>query len=123
MGYYSDVTIRCRESAYDKFKSLWQNIEGFPEPTNIRRIDDDFYIQWLNVKWNNYYLDFNLSPENYVDNTCDSLDEIDTKTDPASSYCMCIIGEELEDITIRQNDCDYNINLVREVVIPPKFTT
>lgn len=118
MGYITDVTIRCREDAYSRFKAVWQQEKRFPRPTDLRQVDNDYYIQWAEVKWSNCYLDFNTSPGELIDTVCDSLDEIDTEKNPAASYCMCIIGEELENIEIRQNDYDYGLELVREAVIP-----
>lgn len=58
MGYYSEVTIRCEEKAFEMFKEAWKKTEMIPD--KVLKTNDgteDYIIQWQRVKWDTYYLD------------------------------------------------------------------
>ena len=55
MGYYSDVTIRCEEKAYEMFEEAWKKVNF--KPCSVYEANENgnhtYILQWIGVKW--YY--------------------------------------------------------------------
>ena len=55
MGYYSDVTIRCEEKAYEMFEEAWKKVDF--KPCKVYETNESnnhtYVLQWIGVKW--YY--------------------------------------------------------------------
>lgn len=55
MGYYSDVTIRCEEKAYEMFEEAWKKVDF--KPYSVYEANENgnhtYVLQWIGVKW--YY--------------------------------------------------------------------
>lgn len=122
MGYYCNVTINCGEELYNRLKELWID-KDFPKPDTILRADDDFYIQWFDVKWYSDFLADDRSPDTVISEVLDDLDYVDVEKSPGLGYGICVIGEDLADIEFRQNDYDRRIDVIREALIPQNGET
>lgn len=116
MGYYCDVTLRCRKGVFERLQQIWKTTD-FPEPSELTKLDGDYYIQWLFVKWSQDLLPGDKSPEDILD---EILSECPSHlAEPSDlSYSFCVIGEDIADIEYTSNTDSYSLDIVREVSIP-----
>lgn len=84
MGYYSDVSIICKEKAFENFKKAWEEVDFRPD--RILKNDDAYFLIWEWVKWCDYY------PE--VQKIIEVMDKLDEQMDDEYGYSMIEIGED-----------------------------
>lgn len=116
MGYYYDVTLRCRSGVFEELKRLWKTT-AFPKPDEITKSGEDYYIQWFSVKWSQHSLPRDKSPNDILS---DVLHKLSTPlAEPSySSYALCTIGEDISDIRCVSNTDCYDLDIIRDVSIP-----
>lgn len=117
MGYYSEVTIRCEEKAFEMFKEAWKKAEMTPD--KVLKTNDgteDYIIQWQRVKWNTYYLD--VAAINDVIKKLNELQDPSDTKDEGLGYKFMRVGENLGDIETEQNDWEIELYVIQCADIP-----
>lgn len=117
MGYYSEVTIRCEEKAFEMFKEAWKKAEMTPD--KVLKINDntgDYIIQWQRVKWDTYYLD--VAAINDVIKKLNELQDPSDTKDEGLGYKFMRVGEKLGDIETDQNDWEIELYVIQCADIP-----
>lgn len=117
MGYYSEVTIRCEEKAFEMFKEAWKKAEMTPD--KVLKINDgteDYIIQWQRVKWDTYYLD--VAAINDVIKKLNELQDPSDTKDEGLGYKFMRVGENLGDIETEQNDWEIELYVIQCADIP-----
>lgn len=116
MGYYCDVTLRCRKGVFERLQHIWKTTD-FPKPSELTKLDGDYYIQWFSIKWRQYFLPNGKSPEDILNKTLSECSQY--LAEPSDlSYSFCVIGEDIADIEYTSNTDSYSLDIVREVSIP-----
>lgn len=117
MGYYSEVTIRCEEKAFEMFKEAWKKAEMTPD--KVLKTNDgteDYIIQWQRVKWDTYYLD--VAAINDVIKKLNELQDPSDTKDEGLGYKFMRVGENLGDIETDQNDWEIKLYVIQCADIP-----
>jgi hypothetical protein len=117
MGYYSEVTIRCEEKAFEMFKEAWKKAEMTPD--KVLKTNDgteDYIIQWQRVKWDTYYLD--VAAINDVIKKLNELQDPSDTKDEGLGYKFMRVGENLGDIETEQNDWEIELYVIQCADIP-----
>lgn len=117
MGYYSEVTIRCEEKAFEMFKEAWKKAEMTPD--KVLKTNDgteDYIIQWQRVKWDTYYLD--VAAINDVIKKLNELQDPSDAKDEGLGYKFMRVGENLGDIETDQNDWEIELYVIQCADIP-----
>jgi hypothetical protein len=117
MGYYSEVTIRCEEKAFEMFKEAWKKAEMTPD--KVLKTNDgteDYIIQWQRVKWDTYYLD--VAAINDVIKKLNELQDPSDTKDEGLGYKFMRVGENLGDIETDQNDWEIELYVIQCADIP-----
>lgn len=117
MGYYCDITVRCREGIYQELKALWGQ-DNFPKPSELIRSEEEYIIQWFSCKWSSAFLSGEKSPEEVITALLKKYDESYIVDHPEYKFGYCVIGEELSDITCISNSPDMFLDVSRDVVLP-----
>lgn len=117
MGYYSEVTIRCEEKAFEMFKEAWKKADITPDKV-LKTNDDtgDYIIQWGTVKWDTYYLDV-AAINNVIKKLNELQDPSDTKNE-GLGYKFLRIGENIGDVETDQNDWEIELYAIQRADIP-----
>lgn len=84
MGYRSDVSIICKEKAFENFKKAWEEVDFRPD--RILKNDDAYFLIWEWVEWYEDYPD--------VDKIIEVMNDLDEQTDDEYGYSMIEIGED-----------------------------
>lgn len=116
MGYYYDVTLRCRKDIFEELQQLWKTTT-FTKPSEVLKCDEDYYIQWLSVKWSQHFLPNDKSPGDILDGVL-SKHPADLAEPSDSSYALCTIGEDISDIRCVSNTDCYDLDIIRDVSVP-----
>lgn len=117
MSYYSEVTIRCEEKAFEMFKEAWQKAEMAPDKV-LKTNDEtgDYIIQWEMVKWDTDYPEVAA-----INNVIKKLNELQDSSDPKDEglgYKFLKIGENIGDIETDQNDWEIELYVIQCADIP-----
>lgn len=117
MSYYSEVTIRCEEKAFEMFKEAWQKAEMAPDKV-LKTNDEtgDYIIQWEMVKWDTDYPEVAA-----INNVIKKLNELQDPSDPKDEglgYKFLKIGENIGDIETDQNDWEIELYVIQCADIP-----
>lgn len=117
MGYYSEVTIRCEEKAFEMFKEAWKKADITPDKV-LKTNDDtgDYIIQWGTVKWDTYCLDV-AAINNVIKKLNELQDPSDTKNE-GLGYKFLRIGENIGDVETDQNDWEIELYAIQRADIP-----
>lgn len=117
MGYYSDVTIRCEEKAFEMFKEAWKKAEMTPD--KVLKTNDgtgDYIIQWNMVRWDTDYPE--VAAINDVIKKLNELQDPSDTKDEGLGYKFMRIGENLGDIETDQNDWEIELYVIQCADIP-----
>ena len=117
MGYYSDVTIRCEEKAFEMFKEAWKKAEMTPD--QVLKTNDgtgDYIIQWNMVRWDTDYPE--VAAINDVIKKLNELQDPSDTKDEGLGYKFMRIGENLGDIETDQNDWEIELYVIQCADIP-----
>lgn len=117
MGYYSEVTIRCEEKAFEMFKEAWKKAEMTPD--KVLKTNDntgDYIIQWNIVRWDTDYPEV-AAIKDVIKKLNELQDPSDTK-DEGLGYKFMRIGENLGDIETDQNDWEIDLYVIQYADIP-----
>lgn len=117
MGYYSEVTIRCEEKAFEMFKEAWQKAEMTPD--KVLKTNDgtgDYIIQWNMVRWDTDYPE--VAAINDVIKKLNELQDPSDAKDEGLGYKFMRVGENLGDIETDQNDGEIELYVIQCADIP-----
>lgn len=117
MAYYSEVTIRCEEKAFEMFKEAWKKAEMTPD--KVLKTNDgtgDYIIQWDMVRWDTDYPEV-AAINNVIKKLNELQDPSDTK-DEGLGYKFLRIGENIGDIETNQNDWEIELYVIQCADIP-----
>lgn len=117
MGYYSDVTIRCEEKAFEMFKEAWKKAEMTPD--KVLKTNDgtgDYIIQWNMVRWDTDYPE--VAAINDVIKKLNELQDPSDTKDEGLGYKFMRVGENLGDIETDQNDWEIELYVIQCADIP-----
>lgn len=69
MESYSEVTIKCKENAYNMFKNIFINKELHVFPDGIYKDNDQYVLCWHCIKWDPAYIGVRalINVMNYLD--------------------------------------------------------
>ena len=114
MGYRSEVAIKCEEKAYKMLKETYRKVDFTPD--KIFKDGDEYILYYDCIKWDEIYEDVSA-----IIKTLDRLDELQDPNDYETTgygYKFVRIGEDNDDIEIRQNDWNIELYIVRKIDIP-----
>ena len=114
MGYGSEVAIKCEEKAYKMLKETCYKADIMPD--KIFKDGDEYILYYDWIKW-----DENYEEVSAIIKTLDKLDELQDPNDYETTgygYKFVRIGEDNDDIEIRQNDWNIELYIVRKINIP-----
>lgn len=117
MGYYSEVTIRCEEKAFEMFKEAWKKAEMTPD--KVLKTNDgteDYIIQWNMVRWDTDYPE--VAAINDVIKKLNELQDPSDTKDEGLGYKFMRIGENLGDVETDQNDWEIELYVIQCADIP-----
>lgn len=117
MGYYSEVTIRCEEKAFEMFKKAWQKAEMTLD--KVLKTNDntgDYIIQWEMVRWDTDYPE--VAAINDVIKKLNELQDPSDTKDEGLGYKFMRVGENLGDIETDQNDWEIELYVIQCADIP-----
>lgn len=117
MGYYSEVTIRCEEKAFEMFKEAWKKAEMTPD--KVLKTNDgtgDYIIQWDMVRWDTDYPE--VAAINDVIKKLNELQDPSDTKDEGLGYKFMRVGENLGDIETDQNDWEIELYVIQCADIP-----
>lgn len=117
MGYYSEVTIRCEEKAFEMFKEAWKKAEMTPD--KVLKTNDgtgDYIIQWNMVRWDTDYPE--VAAINDVIKKLNELQDPSDTKDEGLGYKFMRVGENLGDIETDQNDWEIELYVIQCADIP-----
>lgn len=117
MGYYSEVTIRCEEKAFEMFKEAWEKTEMIPD--KVLKTNDntgDYIIQWEMVRWDTDYPE--VAAINDVIKKLNELQDPSDTKDEGLGYKFMRVGENLGDIETDQNDWEIELYVIQCADIP-----
>lgn len=117
MRYYSEVTIRCEEKAFEMFKEAWKKAEMTPD--KVLKTNDgtgDYIIQWDMVRWDTDYPEV-AAINNVIKKLNELQDPSDTK-DEGLGYKLLRIGENIGDVETDQNDWEIELYAIQRADIP-----
>lgn len=117
MGYYSEVTIRCEEKAFEMFKEAWKKAEMTPD--KVLKTNDnngDYIIQWEMVRWDTDYPE--VAAINDVIKKLNELQDPSDTKDEGLGYKFMRVGENLGDIETDQNDWEIELYVIQCADIP-----
>lgn len=117
MGYYSEVTIRCEEKAFEMFKEAWKKAEMTPD--KVLKTNDstgDYIIQWNMVRWDTDYPE--VAAINDVIKKLNELQDPSDTKDEGLGYKFMRVGENLGDIETEQNDWEIELYVIQCADIP-----
>lgn len=117
MAYYSEVTIRCEEKAFEMFKEAWKKAEMTPD--KVLKTNDgtgDYIIQWDMVRWDTDYPE--VAAINDVIKKLNELQDPSDTKDEGLGYKFMRVGENLGDIETDQNDWEIELYAIQCADIP-----
>lgn len=117
MGYYSEVTIRCEEKAFEMFKEAWRKAEMTPD--KVLKTNDgtgNYIIQWDMVRWDTDYPE--VAAINDVIKKLNELQDPSDTKDEGLGYKFMRVGENLGDIETEQNDWEIELYVIQCADIP-----
>lgn len=117
MAYYSEVTIRCEEKAFEMFKEAWKKAEMTPD--KVLKTNDgtgDYIIQWDMVRWGTDYPE--VAAINDVIKKLNELQDPSDTKDEGLGYKFMRVGENLGDIETEQNDWEIELYVIQCADIP-----
>lgn len=117
MGYYSEVTIRCEEKAFEMFKEAWKKAAMTPD--KVLKTNDgtgDYIIQWDMVRWDTDYPE--VAAINDVIKKLNELQDPSDTKDEELGYKFMRVGENLGDIETEQNDGEIELYVIQCADIP-----
>lgn len=117
MEYYSEVTIRCEEKAFEMFKEAWKKTEMIPD--KVLKTNDntgDYIIQWEMVRWDTDYPE--VAAINDVIKKLNELQDPSDTKDEGLGYKFMRVGENLGDIETDQNDWEIELYVIQCADIP-----
>lgn len=117
MAYYSEVTIRCEEKAFEMFKEAWKKAEMTPD--KVLKTNDgtgDYIIQWDMVRWDTDYPE--VAAINDVIKKLNELQDPSDTKDEGLGYKFMRVGENLGDIETDQNDWEIELYVIQCADIP-----
>lgn len=117
MAYYSEVTIRCEEKAFEMFKEAWKKAEMTPD--KVLKTNDgtgDYIIQWDMVRWDTDYPE--VAAINDVIKKLNELQDLSDTKDEGLGYKFMRVGENLGDIETEQNDWEIELYVIQCADIP-----
>lgn len=117
MAYYSEVTIRCEEKAFEMFKEAWKKAEMTPD--KVLKTNDgtgDYIIQWDMVRWDTDYPE--VAAINDVIKKLNELQDPSDTKDEGLGYKFMRVGENLGDIETEQNDWEIELYVIQCADIP-----
>lgn len=117
MAYYSEVTIRCEEKAFEMFKEAWKKVEMTPDKV-LKTSDNtgDYIIQWNMVRWDTDYPE--VAAINDVIKKLNELQDPSDTKDEGLGYKFMRVGENLGDIETEQNDWEIELYVIQCADIP-----
>lgn len=117
MAYYSEVTIRCEEKAFEMFKEAWKKAEM--TPYKVLKTNDgtgDYIIQWDMVRWDTDYPE--VAAINDVIKKLNELQDPSDMKDEGLGYKFLRIGETIGDVETDQNDWEIELYAIQRADIP-----
>lgn len=117
MAYYSEVTIRCEEKAFEMFKEAWKKAEMTPD--KVLKTNDgtgDYIIQWDMVRWDTDYPE--VAAINDVIKKLNELQDPSDTKDEGLGYKFLKIGENIGDVETDQNDWEIELYAIQRADIP-----
>lgn len=113
----SEVAIKCESTAYAMIKSACVEVNLLPD--EVYRDNDVYIMCWHQIQW---YAGFDE-----IDKIEQVMDELNTLTGPDAEtkegfgYKFVRIGESIDDLEIRANTYELDLDVVRRISIPEGF--
>ena len=124
MGYRSDVGIKCRAKAFEKFKEVYEKVGLYPTQIFEKTEDgqDEKILVWEWVKWYDSYPEIQAIEE-VMDELNDDEFFKDIPNEEMSDwgYKFIRLGEDGDDVEERDNDCDVEFYYIRQFDIDSDF--
>lgn len=117
MGYTSEVAIRCEEKAYEMLREAYKCVNL--KPLAVYKDEDEYIIHWKDVKWSKLHED-----AAFIMTVLDALDDMKYINGLSGyGYKLVVVGEDYDDVTVRDNDEGIELWLIRKVDIPQDLDT
>ena len=109
MGYRSEVAIKCEEKAFEMLRETYKRVDLVPD--KVYKDGDCFILYWDWIKWYEDYDDISA-----IEEVMSKLDRLNDTT--GYGYRFMRLGENDDDVEIRQNNYDIELWMIRKIDIP-----